>query len=214
MFKLGGRNAGAAYTMRKEQADHGVPPHWMLYVATPDADASVHKAAELGGTALMPAFDVFDLGRMAVLRDPTGPVFAVWQSKSHTGLGVKETNGALCWADLSTPDVPKAVAFYEGLFGWHIDDDKRDTSGYRHIKNGDAFIGGVPPTAHRQPGVPPHWLAYFQVSDCNASADRAKSLGAKLFMPPMFMENVGSISIIADPQGAVFAIFQPAEKQQ
>ncbi|MGH9642386.1 MAG: VOC family protein, partial [Terriglobales bacterium] len=79
-----------------------------------------------------------------------------------------------------------------------------------HIKNGEHFIGGMPPAKYLQPGVPPHWLAYFQVDDVDATANKAKETGAKLFLPPMSMEGVGRFSVIADPQGAVFAIFKSA----
>jgi predicted enzyme related to lactoylglutathione lyase len=133
----------------------------------------------------------------------------VWQSKEHKGLGIKEANGALCWADLSTNDADKAAAFYQALFGWEIEQGNAKASGYRHIQNGEAMIGGIPPASHRNPNVPPHWLAYFQVGDCDATAASATSMGAKLLLPPMSMENVGRIAVIADPQGAVFALFQP-----
>jgi hypothetical protein len=89
---------------------------------------------------------------------------------------------------------------------------EHDTSGYLHIKNGDKFIGGIPPAAHRNPNAPPHWLLYFFVEDCDASAAKAKELGAKLHMEPMTMEGVGRMAIVADPQGAVFALFQPMRK--
>jgi len=61
----------------------------------------------------------------------------------------------------------------------------------------------------RNPNAPPHWLAYFLTSNCDATATKAKQLGAKFFMEPMTMENVGRMAVLADPQGAVFAIFQP-----
>jgi hypothetical protein len=58
--------------------------------------------------------------------------------------------------------------------------------------------------------VPPHWLAYFLVDDVDATANKAKEMGANLCMPPMTMEGVGRMSIIGDPQGAMFAIFKSA----
>jgi len=84
-----------------------------------------------------------------------------------------------------------------------------DPSGYLHIKNGEEFIGGIPPATHRNPQMPAHWLAYFLVNDCFASAERAKSLGANFHVPPMVMEKVGTMAVLADPQGATFAIFEP-----
>src|ERR1700748_1996365 len=71
IFNIDGRDAAAGYTMRKEDRAQGIPPHWMLYIAVDDADKSVAKAAQAGGTILAPAFDVMDAGRMGVIQDPT-----------------------------------------------------------------------------------------------------------------------------------------------
>jgi uncharacterized protein len=209
MFKLSGRNAGAAYTMRKEQRAQGVPPNWMLYIAVGNADQSVAKAAQAGGTVHAPAFDVMEVGRMAVLQDPTGAVFSLWQPKSHHGIGISGDN-TFCWADLSTPDPERATKFYGDLFGWQLSKDGKDLSGYIHIKNGEHFIGGIPPAKHRNPNAPPHWLVYFQVADVEAATAKAGQLGGKILMPARKMENVGTWSIVADPQGAVFSLFKSA----
>ncbi|MBI3472894.1 MAG: VOC family protein, partial [Candidatus Solibacter usitatus] len=180
MFKLQGRDAGAAYTLRPDQREQGVPPHWMIYVAADSADEAANKASQLGATVLAGPFDVSDVGRMAVLRDPTGAVFSLWQPKRNSGIGIAGVDGALCWADLSTPDPARATEFYSGLFGWKIMAGEKDPSGYLHIVNGEAFIGGIPPAAHRDPNMPAHWLPYFTVSDCDASAAQATGLGARL----------------------------------
>jgi predicted enzyme related to lactoylglutathione lyase len=210
IFRLEDRDAAAAYTMRKEQRDMGVPPNWMLYIRVENADASAARAAELGGKVLAPPFDVMDVGRMAVIQDPTGAVFAAWQPKEHAGIGIAGVPGTMCWADLSTPDVAAAKAFYEGLFGWKIAAGEHDTSGYLHIQNGEAMIGGVPPSQHRNPKAPPHWLVYFQVADVDATAAKAQELGAKIWLQPTSMENVGRMAVMADPQGAALAIFKSA----
>jgi predicted enzyme related to lactoylglutathione lyase len=207
VFKLEGRDAAAAYTLRADQRALGMPPNWMIYIAVDSADQAAVKAKQLGGTVIAPPFDVMDLGRMAVIQDPTGAHFCVWQAAKNTGIGIAHVAGTLCWADLSTPDAKRATDFYSGLFGWQIMADEKDKSGYLHIKNGEQFIGGIPPAAHRQPGVPPHWLPYFWVDDVDTSAAKAKQLGAKLYAEPMTIENVGRMAVIADPQAAVFAIF-------
>lgn len=210
IFRLEDRDAAAAYTMRKEQRDMGVPPNWMLYVRVESADRAAARAAELGGKVLAPPFDVMDVGRMAVIQDPTGAVFAAWQPKEHAGIGIAGVPGSLCWADLSTPDVAAAQAFYTGLFGWKIAPGEHDTSGYLHIQNGESFIGGIPPAQHRNPKAPPHWLVYFQVADVDATAAKAKELGARIWLQPTSMENVGRMAVMQDPQGAALAIFKSA----
>jgi uncharacterized protein len=213
IFQLEGRDAAAACTLRPDELQRGVPPHWNLYIAVESVDASAARAADLGGTVLAPAFDVGDAGRMAILQDPTGAVFAVWQPNRNPGTGITGLHGTLCWADLSTPDQARAGDFYTGLFGWHImKEDEDPAHNYWHIKNGEEFIGGIPPASHHQPGAPAHWLAYFTVSDCDATASEAKELGARLYMPPTDFENVGRISIMADPQGATFATFKAASR--
>ncbi len=207
IFKLEGRDAAAGYSMRPDQLAQRVPPHWMPYIAVDNADQAANKAQQLGGTVLAPAFDVMEFGRMAVLQDPTGAHFCVWQARKNTGIGIAGVAGTLCWADLSTPDSKRAGDFYSGLFGWQLIRDEKDPSGYLHIKNGEHFIGGIPPAAHRPAGVPPHWLAYFWVDDVDASAGKAKQMGANPIVAPMTIEGVGRMAVIADPQGAVFAIF-------
>lgn len=210
MFKLDGRDAGAAYTLRPEQRSQGVPPHWMIYIAVDSADETAKRAAGLGAKTLAAPFDVFDVGRMAVLQDPTGAVFSIWEPKTHNGIGIRGVEGTLCWADLSTPDPARAAKFYSELFGWNV--IRGDKDDYLHIKNGEDFIGGIPPTAHRDPHVPPHWLLYFAVSNCDQTAAKAKQLGATLHLPPMTMENVGRMAVLGDPQRAVFAIFEKSPR--
>jgi predicted enzyme related to lactoylglutathione lyase len=209
MFLLSGRTAGAAYTMRAEERSQGVPPHWNLYVCVSSADDTVKKAGQLGAKILAPAFDVMEFGRMAVIQDPTGAVFLIWQPRQHAGVGVVGDPGAFCWADLNTPDRERAKQFYEQLFGWHVEAGQKDPSGYLHIKNGEKFIGGIPPAQHRDPNIPPHWLLYFAVSDVDAASVRAAEMGARAFLPPTSMQGVGRFSVLADPQGAVFALFKP-----
>ncbi len=207
IFKLEGRDAAAGYTLRADQRAQGVPSHWGIYITVDNADRAANTAKQLGGTVLAPAFDVMEAGRMAVLQDPTGAHFCVWQAGKNPGIGIAGTAGTLCWADLSTADAKRAGDFYSGLFGWEIMADEKDKSGYLHIKNGEHFIGGIPPATHRPAGVPPHWLAYFWVDDVDASTVKAKQMGANICLPPMTIENVGRMAVIADPQGAAFAIF-------
>ncbi len=207
MFQLEGRDVGAAYTLRPEMVKQGVPAHWGLHVAVASADDSAARAASLGAKVLAPAFDVYDAGRMAVIVDPTGAQLSLWQAKRNVGFGISGVPGSFCWADLMTPNPQGAAKFYSGLFGWKLETGKGGD--YLHIKNGEEFIGGIPPAGSAGPGVPPHWSLYFQVADCDASAAKAKALGAAIHMSPMTAEGVGRWAVLADPQGATFSVFQP-----
>ncbi len=213
MFRLNDKDVGGGYTLMPDQVAMHVPPNWLVYVAVENTDATTAKAQELGAKALAGPMDVNDYGRMAVLQDPTGAVFAVWQAKQMTGMGVVGAEGSFSWADLNTDDPKAAADFYSKLFGWHAEKGENDPDGgYLHIKNGEHFIGGIPPARPRQPGVPPHWLIYFHTTDCDKDTNKAKSLGANVYFGPTTMENVGRFSIVADPQGAVFSLFQPMRR--
>jgi predicted enzyme related to lactoylglutathione lyase len=209
IFQLNGRDAAAGYTMRAEEAA-AMPPHWNLYISVESADAAAERAKELGGSVIAEPFDVMTHGRMAVIADAAGAVFCVWQPINNIGVGVKDEAGGLCWADLSAPDQNQAMGFYHKLFGWTFmpGDDN-----YQHIQNGETFIGGIPPAQFRDPKIPPHWLVYFQVDDCNASTDKAKELGANVVLGPFAMGDVGHITVLMDPQGAAFAIFQQSQTE-
>lgn len=210
MFDLDGQSVAAAYTMVPEQREKGIPPYWMIYVATESADKTAARVTELGGKVMVAPTDVYSFGRMAVFSDPTRAWFSVWEPQQHTGVGVAGVDGTVCWADLMTPDAEAAKKFYSSLFGWEISASEHDSSGYLHIKNGDTFIGGIPP--HPNPELRPHWMLYFLVSDCDAFAANAGQLGAQTLMAPQTVEHVGRMAILKDPQGAIFALFQPEKR--
>jgi predicted enzyme related to lactoylglutathione lyase len=207
-YQLEGHPAAAGYKLRPEQTAQGVPPNWRLYIATENVDASAPLAASLDGKVLAGPFDVYDAGRMAMVQDPTGATFALWQAKRAIP-AISAVPGTMCWADLATRDVPAAKVFYEGLFGWKIFVSDKDANGYLHIQNGEDFIGGIPPSQYMPPGAPPHWLIYFYVADCDASAAQVTQLGGRIFTGPMSIPKVGRMAVVADPQGAVFSLFQP-----
>ncbi len=205
-FKLEGRKAAACFTLRPDEAKMGIPPHWNLYISVANAAKSTSHAKECGGKVFCGPFDVAGHGIMSTIADPTGAVFSIWESKDHPGFAVQGQHAAFCWADLMSTDPARAAEFYSDMFGWGT---VAGDEGYLHIANGTEHIGGIPPVNQRSPNTPPHWMIYFQVDDCDAAAAKAKELGANMFMGPMTIEHVGRMAVLADPQGATFALFQP-----
>ncbi|MBI1874300.1 MAG: VOC family protein [Acidobacteria bacterium] len=201
---LAGRDVGACYTLGPHE--QGIPPHWNSYVAVVSADETAKKAADLGGTVLAQPFDVFESGRMAILRDPTGAVFCVWQAKKHAGITRIDEPGALCWTELATTDTKKAGTFYEQLFGWRLKVGDASPMQYTEFINRGKPIAGMMQIQPEWGPAPPNWMPYFAVADCDATAKRATDLGGSLRVPPSDIPNVGRFSVIRDPQGAVFAI--------
>jgi uncharacterized protein len=212
LMELDGRIAAGAFTISPSESAAGVPPHWHLYVAVASADEAAKKAAELGGKVVEAPFDVMDRGRAALIQDPSGAFLSVWQPNKRSGLGVVGEPGSLCWADLNTPDQARAKTFYEGLFGWKLKAGEGKESGYLHIVNGENYIGGVPPAHQSGANEPPHWLIYFAVADVDKTFSKAKDMRARALLRPMDFEGVGRVAMLADPQGAVFALYREAAK--
>ncbi|MFY9609462.1 MAG: VOC family protein [Blastocatellia bacterium] len=209
MLRIRGLDVGAMYKLGAEEAAHGVPPHWNSYVAVTSADEAATKAKALGANILADAFDVMDVGRMAIVQDPLGAAFCVWQAKAHFGVKLVGEAGTFCWDELWTTDRKKATEFYTGLFGWTAKaSESAAPGGYTEWMNAGQPIGGMMEITPEMGPVPPNWLPYFMVADCDASAAKAKERGGKLQVPPMDIANVGKFSVIQDPQGAMFAIIK------
>jgi predicted enzyme related to lactoylglutathione lyase len=183
------------------------PPHWNCYVTVASADDAAARAAELGATVLQEAFDVLDAGRMAVIADPTGAALCLWEPRRVPGAELVNTPGALTWNDLVTPDAEAAASFYGALFGWTTE-EMPDSGGYRVIRNGERANGGIvqvdPEGANA--GTPATWLPYFGHDDARRAAAEAPDLGATVMNGPLEILG-GTIAVLADPQGAVFAVW-------
>ena len=91
---------------------------WNTYIWVENADAAAAKAREAGGSVVNEPFDVTDAGRMAVLADPEGAVFCVWQARKHKGARVVNEPGSLNFNVLSIRDPEAAKSFYAAVFGW------------------------------------------------------------------------------------------------
>jgi hypothetical protein len=155
------------------------PPVWTTYIATGDADETARRAEEAGGTVLAPPFDVMDAGRMAIIQDPTGAVFGVWQAGGHKGAGLFNEPVSLTWNELRTRDLATGERFYSDVFGW--EPRERDIGGvtYTQFFNGIRAIGGMLAMTGQWPAeVPPHWDLYFTVGDVrDRAADRGGTRG-------------------------------------
>jgi predicted enzyme related to lactoylglutathione lyase len=211
LFKIDGLDVGACCTLQPEQTAHGVPPNWAVYISVADADAAAAKVTKAGGTVIAPPFDVMEHGRMAVLQDPAGATFCIWQPKSHIGTRIGGVMNTVGWIELTTRDEAGAAKFYGDVFGWKVTNGKGAPAGpddYGHIDHNGTLIGGIPPAGMRDPNAPPNWMIYVEVADTAAMTEKARGLGATVCMGPMDIGENGTISVLSDPQGAYFALHQ------
>jgi uncharacterized protein len=195
----------------EQQRSAGVPPNWFSYVSVADADEIAAKVANLGGAVHAGPFDVGEVGRLAVIADPAGAMFGLWQPGVAPGAGIVNETGALTWNELATNDPGGASEFYSGLFGWTI--EERDTGGgarYWVIGNEGAASGqngGMRELGPAEEGIPPNWVPYFAVDSVDDALTKVGELGGGTIVPPMDVP-AGRFAGVRDPQGAVFSIFE------
>jgi predicted enzyme related to lactoylglutathione lyase len=206
MLQKDGKDAGALYEMGPQQK--GMPPNWGSYVCVENANDAAAHAKELGATVMLEPFDVMEHGRMAVIQDPTGAVFSLWEPKSHIGARVVNEPGSFCWNELYTTDAARAADFYTGLFGWTKDVRHMDYGDYVIFNFGGRMAAGMMKIPKEWGPVPPHWMVYFAVDDCDKTVEKAKGLGAQVTVPPLDVPEVGRLAMLKDPQGAAFAVIK------
>lgn len=210
MLRIGSMDVGALYQMTKADIARGGFPKWLSYVSVPNADDTANRARSLGAKVLKEPMDVFDVGRMALIQDPEGALLALWQPRLHIGAKVVNQPGALCWNELATRDTAKATGFYTSLFGWTPKVLGAGPDAYTELLNGIVPVGGILEIKKEWGEIPPHWLVYIAIEDCNAGVEKARALGGRVEHGPIDIPNVGRFAVIADPQGAVFAVIQMA----
>lgn len=204
---------GASVAGMAPQQDAAAPPAWMVYLATPDADGAVARATAAGAGLLVPAMDVGPFGRMAVLSDPTGATFGLWQAGSHPGTAAMGAPGLPSWFEVNTPDAIAARDFYAGVFG--LSTHKMPGMDYHtlHVPGAEgaetAASYGVLQMNEAWQGMPAHWMVYFAVADVDAAGAQVGALGGQLRHGP-FDTPYGRIAVCTDPQGAAFTLIQLA----
>jgi predicted enzyme related to lactoylglutathione lyase len=117
--------------------------------------------------------------------------------------------GTPCWIDLGSPDIDASVEFYAGLFGWDVPESENaeQTGGYRQAMKDGRPVGGLMPLM--QEGQPPAWSTYISVEDAEATAASVREAGGSVLAEPMEVMELGRMAVFADPEGAVFGIWQP-----
>jgi predicted enzyme related to lactoylglutathione lyase len=210
MCRLKNHYAAGLYALDRRMQSQGVPPHWLPFINVSNADDIARKASRSGGKVLIGPNDVLDAGRSASMQDPTGAHFAIWQARRHKGAGIINEPGGMCWNELMTPDAAAAGRFYSTTFDWTAEPMDMGPAGtYTIFKTGTTQVGGMMARPPQMKDVPPHWLTYFAVSDCDGAAAKVGKLGGQVLRPPDDIPNVGRFAVCRDAQGAVFAVFKP-----
>jgi len=195
--------------------DDELPSHWRAYFTVPNTDSACERTIMGGGQILMETTPVEGVGKIAVLGDLDGAVFAVVETTDdlpdYPDGPVEE--GHFCWSELGTTHYAEAFRFYENIFHWtpgravNIPDGRT----YQMFKHGDREIGGV----MNLPGdgeVPPHWMHYIRVSSVDEAVLHAVDGGGSVVIKAHDLPDGARSACLTDPQGATFSVWSPPKE--
>ena len=190
----------------------GTHSRWMPYLSVNSVDDSFAQALRAGAKALMPPTDFGPVGRGATIADPTGAVFSLWKSaEGDRPDPAKTPAGEWVWNELWTNDPTKALAFYEGTFGFSHDSMDMGPAGmYTMLMKDGVHRGGLARSVN--PKAASTWLPYVEVADCDATAAKAGRLGGALLSAPADIPGVGRFAIVADPLGVAIAMLRGIDR--
>lgn len=204
-LRADGPELGEFAALPAQAAARGAPAHWLGHVAVADVPAAVQRFVAVGASPLGPVQTRPAGHLVAPLRDPLGAVLAVTSRP--------ETTATLAWCDLHTRDSAQAAAIYPSLFGWapRQSYDLGPPGTYREFAwhPGGPAVGGMSDAA-RRPEIHTHWLFHFAVADLDAALERVRSGGGRAAGEPMLTPGGARVAACEDPQGAAFALHQPA----
>ena len=217
MWTSGGKQRGGVMRQSEEERRHGLAPHWLMYVAVPDIDATIRQAEGLGGRVRIPAKSVPTVGRYAILADPQGIVFCLYTPEAPRPGSDEADLGDFSWHECAAPDPKSAWSFYQALFGWEksaaMDMGPDGTYQMFRRSGGKADLGAFYKRPADKPGTAA-WLVYAYVRDADRSADLVTQLGGRVLSGPMDVPGGGRIATCVDPQGAAFAVHSVAETEK
>jgi uncharacterized protein len=206
ILTVGNREVGGMTALSKAAKRSGASSYWFSYVAVEDAEAIAARAAALGGKAVMGPLQMGPAS-VAVLEDPSGAVFGLWQSLDAAGTFDEGQANAVTLNELTTPDVGQAGRFYSGLFGWRELAGESAAIPYKTFAVGEKIVAGM--LQGKEPSATASaWTVYFSASDAARTVEKATYLGAKIVVPLREVPSVGRLAVLADPGGAVFAVIE------
>jgi hypothetical protein len=198
-----------------EPMSKGAVPAWTVYVQVESADAAAAHVVAAGGRVVAEPFDSLEGGRIAIVADPVGAIFGIWQPGEHEGAQLVNEPSAWSISVLVSPDPERAKPFYREVFGWDSEEFGPPGGGLSVFRL-PGFVGGEPQQpvardvvaamiqAHGEDQTPA-WAVDFWVGDAEAAAAKVVELGGAVLTGPYDTPN-GKQAVVADPAGAVFTV--------
>ncbi len=205
-------NVGGVMGLNADMIAGGAQPVWLGYFGVDDVDASVAGIVADGGKVHLPAFDIPDVGRIAMVTDPQGVPFYVMRGASDKSSEAYQRMGMghVSWNELLTSDDAAALAFYDKQFNIKKTGamPMGEMGDYSFIGHGnEEMIGAV---MKAPPGAPTGWGFYFRVPDIAVAKAKVEAGGGKVRQGPMEVPGGEWVINAEDPEGVSFGLVAPA----
>jgi uncharacterized protein len=178
---------------------------WLPYMSVSDVDASVARATAAGATVLVGARDV-NLGRVAVIEDKEKAVLGLARSRigDPDDTTTAPAPGRIVWTELLANDPASASQFYQMVIGVTAHSIERHGGQYTLLSGRGTDRAGI--LKNPADDAAPVWLTYFGVENPVSAAARVEALGGKVILPPSPQLRDGTMAVVTDPTGAMFAL--------
>lgn len=212
MIAAGEDFVGGVLRLTDEMCREGAHPVWLGYIGVDDVDATIAQLKDLGGKVLLPAFDIPEVGRIAMVADPEGAPFYIMRGAVEDSVSnafKPDAQGHCSWNELAARNPQQALQFYGQLFGWTSSESMPmgENGDYQFLDAGDTRIGALSPCIDPFRSIP--WLYYFQVADIDRAVTTTTARGGKILHGPHEIPGGDAIIIGSDPEGVSFALVGP-----
>lgn len=204
-LQLGGREAAGLLQLPEAAQAAEASSRWLVYLASDDIGGHLAKVEAVDGRILAPAFDVPGAGRMAVVSDPVGAEFGLWEGQGHPGAGVMGEPGSLTWAELYTRSRAAAAHFYRAVFDWAVEEVRVGQETFIACSIDGKPVAGMMQMSAAWGDTPSYWMPYFAVTDVDEATTLADGLGGETVTAP-HDTSAGRLAVLRDPLGALLIV--------
>jgi len=205
VFSCAGGEVAGVYEMPGKFQSMGLPNFWMSYIEVDDVSQAVETANRHGGKVELGPIDFFDGASVALIRDPLGAGFTVYQGPP-LGTAVQTPKpGQRVWHSLHTSDAKAVMPFYESLFGWAREETATGSVFARDSAGGK--IAEIQELSEEVRGSFVYWVIHFGVASVEETERRAESKGGRI-ASRFEDQTVGRTSLLYGPDNAGFCISQ------
>lgn len=184
-----------------------LPSRWTVSLRTSSIIDALGDIERAGGSTIEGPDSVLELGHRAIVADPTGAIFGLWEPQNFEGARRVGEPGAYLWSELTTSDLPRSDSFYAAVFGLVATKESAGSSDARQFaKGGHPIVGMVAHDTGDE--ARDEWTITFMVTDLEDTLVRAVAGGGSLVSAVVDLP-VGRHGLVTDATGATFGLLEP-----